>query len=136
MGNTTRSRTACPLAEVSLVREAALPVSSQSAPPSARVSCIDGFSWVIDELVRDMLSRAVFVTEHDVFLGDMGVRSLVLMGEFAFHRSQTIDEIVPMGERRFQVYESVLSHRKTLRCSFTDQSLLKTVYTPLVEIPD
>ena len=54
MGTTSRSRTVFPPAEVSLERDAALPVSSQSAPPYARVSNIDGCSWT-DELVRDML---------------------------------------------------------------------------------
>ena len=34
------------------------------APPSARVSDVGGFSGVIDERVRDMLGRAVFVTEN------------------------------------------------------------------------
>ena len=43
MGITSRSRIALTLAEVSLEREAALPVRSQSAPPSARVSNFDGF---------------------------------------------------------------------------------------------
>ena len=46
-------------AEVSLQHEAAQPVSSRSAPPSARVLNVDGFSRVIDELVCDMLGRAV-----------------------------------------------------------------------------
>ena len=54
MGITSRSRTPSPPVEVSLEREAALPVSSQSAPSSARVSNIHRFSWVIDEPVRDM----------------------------------------------------------------------------------
>ena len=75
MGITKWSRTAVPPAEVSLEREAALPVSSQFALPSARVSKMDGFWWAVDEPVRDVLGRAVFVTENDVFLGDMGVRS-------------------------------------------------------------
>ena len=37
VGVASRSRTAFPLAEVSLESEAALLVSSQSAPPSARI---------------------------------------------------------------------------------------------------
>ena len=65
----------CSTAGFSLEREAALPVSSQSTPPSGRVSKLMVFSWVIDEPVRDMLGRAVFVTENDVYLGDMGVHS-------------------------------------------------------------
>ena len=48
MGIISRSRTAFPPAEVSLERETALRVSSKLAPPSARVSNIDGFSQVID----------------------------------------------------------------------------------------
>ena len=64
--NTSRSRTAFPLAEVLFEREAALPVSCQSAPSSALVSNIDVFSSVTDELVRDMIGRAVFVTENDI----------------------------------------------------------------------
>ena len=43
MGITSRNRTAFPPADVSLEREAAWPVSSQSAPPSARVSNLGGF---------------------------------------------------------------------------------------------
>ena len=75
MGITSRSGLAFPPEKASLEREAALPVSFESTPPSVRVSNIGGFSWVIDELVRDILGRAVFVTENDVFLGDMGVHS-------------------------------------------------------------
>ena len=77
MGITSRSRTAFPLAEVSLEREAASLVSSQSTSPSARVFNDDGFSGIIDDPVRDMLRRAVFVAENDVFLGDMCVHSRV-----------------------------------------------------------
>ena len=75
MGVSSRSRTALPSAEASLEGEAALLVTFQSTPPSARVSNIDGFSWVIDEPVCDRLGRAVFVTENNVFLGDMDFRS-------------------------------------------------------------
>ena len=46
-------------------------MSSQSAPPSARVVNVVGFSWVIDEPVCDML----FFTEDEAFLDDMGVHS-------------------------------------------------------------
>ena len=45
----SRSRTAFPPAEASLEREVPLPVSSQFAPPSVRVSNIGGFSWVSAE---------------------------------------------------------------------------------------
>ena len=57
MSGASRSRTAFPPADVSLELEAALPMSSQSAPPSARVLHVDGFSWVFDEPVGDMLWR-------------------------------------------------------------------------------
>ena len=51
-------------------------MNSQSAPPSARVSDVDGFSWISDEPVGNMPVRAVSVAEDVVFLGDMGVHSL------------------------------------------------------------
>ena len=54
--------------DVPLELEAALLVSSQSAPPSARVLHVDGFPWVFVELVGDVLGRATFVTEDGVFL--------------------------------------------------------------------
>ena len=41
----SESYCAFPPAEVSLEHDAALPVSSQSAPPCARVLNVDGFSW-------------------------------------------------------------------------------------------
>ena len=70
MSITTRSRTALPPAEASLEHEDGLPVSSQSIPPVVRVSNVDGFSWVIDEHVRDnmfvtCLDEQLFVTEND-----------------------------------------------------------------------
>ena len=43
-------------------------MSSRSVPRSVRVSIINGF-----EPVRDMLERAVFVTEIDVSSSDMGI---------------------------------------------------------------
>ena len=64
MGVASRNRTAFPPAEVSLEREAALPVT----PPSARVFSVDVFSRVIDEPVRDIIGKPVFVTEDGVFL--------------------------------------------------------------------
>ena len=70
-------------------------VSSESFPPSARVSNIDGFSWVIDSPVRDMLGRAVFVTENELFLS---------APEFAFQRSRTM-QIVSLRECRFHAFE-------------------------------
>ena len=53
----------------------------------------------IDEPVRDMLGRAVFVTDNDVFLVDMGVHSQVRI-------SQVADgDIVTWRGRRFHAYE-------------------------------
>ena len=75
MSVASRSHTALQTSEVSLERQAALPVNSQSAPPSARAFDVDGLSWVIDEPVGDMRGRAVSVTEDVVFLGDVGVHS-------------------------------------------------------------
>ena len=101
----SRSRTAFPPAEASLEREVALPVSSQSTPPSARFSDIDGLSWVMDEPARDTLGRAVFATENDVFLGDMGVHS---RADGSRDRISQVadDEIVSWRERRFHAYEA------------------------------
>ena len=61
------------LSEVSLEHDAVLLVSSQSAPPSARVLDVDVFLWVIGELVCGMHWRAVLVTKEKTFWGDMGV---------------------------------------------------------------
>ena len=58
MGVASRSHTAFPPADVSLELEAALPVSSQSAPPSARVLQVGGLPWGFGEPVGDMLGRA------------------------------------------------------------------------------
>ena len=55
-------------ADGSLELEAALPVGSQSAPPSTHVLHVEGFPWVFVEPVGDLLGRATFVTEDDVFL--------------------------------------------------------------------
>ena len=80
-----------------------MPVSSQSTPPSARVSNIDGVSWVIDELVSDMLGRAV--NENDVFHGDMGVHSRA--DGSRVRRSEVADEeVVSFRERRFHADEA------------------------------
>ena len=68
MGIASWSRTTFPPAEVSLEREAAVPVSSQSAPPSARVLNV---APVLGEL-----GRAIVVKEDDAFLGDMVVHYL------------------------------------------------------------
>ena len=63
-----------------------------------------GFSWVTDETVRDMLGRAVFVTESDVFLDDMGVHSRA-DGSRVRISQVADDEIVSLRERRFHAYE-------------------------------
>ena len=74
LGLLSRARgVASPPAEVLLEHDAALPVSSQSAPPSARVLNVDVFLWVIVAPVCGVLGRAVFVTEGEAFLGDVGV---------------------------------------------------------------
>ena len=93
MGNTSRRRTGFSLAEVSLEREAALPVSSQSAPPSTRalfVTCLG----------EQFLSlRLMFSCVTWVF-------TLVLMGpEFALDKSRADDEVVSWREQRFHAYE-------------------------------
>ena len=62
-------------AEVSLEHDAALPVGSQAAPPSARDLNVDGFPWVSGEPVCDMLGRAVSVTGDEAFPGAMVVYS-------------------------------------------------------------
>ena len=95
-GITSRSRTAFTLSEISLEREAALPVSFLSTPLFARISNVVGFSWVSDELVRGMVGRAVFVTENDVFLGEMGVHSRANGSRVRISRVAD-DEIVPVG---------------------------------------
>ena len=75
-------------------------LSAQSTPPSARVFNVDGFSWVI----RDILGRVVLVTEHDVFLGDVGVNSRS-DGSRVRIAHVAEDEIVSSRERRARVYE-------------------------------
>ena len=69
----SRGRTVFSPAEVSLKREAALPMRSQSASQSARVFNVDGSSQVFVERVGCMSGRANFVTEQGVFLESMGV---------------------------------------------------------------
>ena len=56
-------------------RDAALPKGSLPSPPSARALKVDGVPSVIGELVWDGPGRAVFVTEGEAFLGDIGVCS-------------------------------------------------------------
>ena len=63
---------------------------------------VDGFSWVTDEPVCDILGRAVFV-------GDMGVHS---RGDGSRVRMSQVDEIVSWRERRLSFVRTVLSHRQ------------------------
>ena len=105
MGITSRSRTAFPPVEVSLQRETALPVSSQSTPPSARVSNVDGFRGSLMNLFVTCLDEQFFVTENDVFLGAMGVHSQADGSRVRI--SQVADEeIVSWHELRFHAYEA------------------------------
>ena len=104
-GIPSRSRIAFPPAEVSPKREPGLPVSSQSTPTFVRVSNTDGFTWVIDEPVRDMLGRAVFVTEKDVFLGEHGCVHSRADGSQVRISNVADEETVPWRERRFHAYE-------------------------------
>ena len=90
MGVASRDCTALSPAEVSLEREAALHVSSQSAPPSARVFNVDGFSCVSYEAVSDILGRAVSATGDDVYPGTCVFTVVATRHEFALHRSQTM----------------------------------------------
>ena len=65
-------------------------MSSQSAPPSARVLNIDGFSWVIGERVCDMPGREVSVTMDEALLRDVGVHLVGTGHEFACFWLQTM----------------------------------------------
>ena len=105
IGITSRSRTVFQPAEVSLERETALPVSSQCAPPSARVSNIDGFSWVIGEPVRDMLGRKFLSLRMMSFWVTWGVQSRADGSRVRI--SQVADEeLVFLREGRFHAYEA------------------------------
>ena len=75
MGIASWSRTTFPPAGITLDHDAALCVGSQSASPSSLVLNVDVLPWVIGELHCGEFGRAVFVTEDEVFLGDMGVYS-------------------------------------------------------------
>ena len=135
MGVTSRSRTTFPLAEVLVEREPALPVSSQSAPPSARVFNVDGFSCVIDEPVRDMLGRAVFVTENDVFLGDVGVRS---RADWSRVRISLVadDGIVSWRERRFHAFDAFPRNERNADVRSHRSVPFDNSFFPLLEIPN
>ena len=90
VGVASRNCAALSPAEVSLEHEAALHVSSQSVPPSARVFNVDGFLCVSYEAVSDILGRAVFVTGDDVYPGTWVFTLVATRHEFALHRSQTM----------------------------------------------
>ena len=125
------------LLRFSLEREADLPVGSQSAPPSARASNIDGFLWVIDELVRDMLgtSSFFFFAEGDVFLGDMGVHSRA--DGYRVRISQVADDEVVSGVSvGFTHTTCSLAPKEFLMLVVTGPSLLETGHTALLEIPN
>ena len=49
---------------------------SQSTPSSTRVSYCDGFSWVSDEPVDDMLVTALSVAKDVVFFGGLDMHHL------------------------------------------------------------
>ena len=80
------------------------PMNSQSTPSSARVSDGEGFSWVSDEPVDDMLVRAVLDTEDVVFLGDMGVHSLGNRSRIRISQAAD-DEIVSWRKPRVHACE-------------------------------
>ena len=103
-GCSNSGHAASPPAEASLERETASLVSPRSTPQSVRFFNVDGFSWVIDEVIRDILWRAILVTEDDVFLGDMGVhfRSDASRVRFA-HVAD--DGVVSWYERRGRAHE-------------------------------
>ena len=62
-------------------------------------------SRFIDELFRDMLGRAVFVTENDVFPGDIGVHSQADGSRVRISQIAD-DEIVSWRERRIHANEA------------------------------
>ena len=130
MGISSRSRTAFPPAEVSLERGAALPVTPQSMPPSARVSNIDGFSWVIGEPIRDVLDEQ-FLSLDMMSSWVTWVFTLGLMGfEFVFHRSRT-EKLSPDVSVSFLHAKRSLAAKEILMPVVTGQSLLTTIHTPL-----
>ena len=90
MGVAPRSQTVLSPSEVSLEGEAALPETSQSAPPSAHVLDVNGFSWVIDELVVTWLGEQVLSLRMLSSWVTWACNLLVTGREFAFHRLQTM----------------------------------------------
>ena len=90
LGVASRNCAALSPAELSLEREATLHVSSQSAPPSARVFNVDGCSCVSYQAFCDILGRAVFVTGDDVYPGTWVFTLVATLHESALHRSETM----------------------------------------------
>ena len=122
MGVASRSLTAFPSVEVSLERDGALPVSSQSAPRSARVFNVGGFSWVINEPICDVLGRAVFVTEDDSWVTWVGDGKTM--------------KLFPGVSSGFTRTTYSLAPNVIMMLGVTSQVLLRTVcYTPLRQIP-
>ena len=62
MGVASWSCTTFAPAKVSLEHDAALPVGSQPAPPSARILNVDVFSWVIGDPVCGVLGYDQFLS--------------------------------------------------------------------------
>ena len=95
------------------------------------------FCGVFDEHIRDMLGRAALFTDSDVSLRDVGVCS-PSDGSRVRISQVAVDEIVSWREPLFHAHESVLSRQKKfiLMLVVTGQSLLKTVHTPLLEVPN
>ena len=70
MGVASLVCTTFPPSGIALEHNDALLVGSQSAPPSARVLNVNGFSWVIGEPVCGVHGRSVRVTEGGALLCD------------------------------------------------------------------
>ena len=100
-------------------------------PPSACVFKADGFSWVIDEPVGDILGRAILVTE-DTWCPSTFV---AMAHEFAFRMLQTM-KLFPGVSDGFARTSCLVAPNVVLRLEVTGQVLLqKTCYTPVLEIP-
>ena len=100
----TRSRTAFPADKVSLERETALLVSTQSTPPSARVFNVDGFRESLTNLfVMSLDERSSSLRMMSSL--ETWVSTLVTTGdEFPFRILQTM-KLSPCRERRVRACE-------------------------------
>ena len=75
---------------------------------------MDGFSWVIEKPLLDLVSRAVAVTEGGVFQGDMGVHSRKDRTQVRFgHVAQ--DEIILGTNIESECTSPSLASSKSLR---------------------